>query len=427
MITSRLPKFSLKKGYGLNKDYVKKEIFKTICSNKIKDIEKKGKTPKGLGNSLNQTRNHQKPKAEIYLNSSTNPNNDDKTKKINQSNILLLNKFNTTTSKSKEKEIKYENTSYSNHNNNSKIHNENNSGIKQKKGPKPEFSVNKKLNDFLEKEKVKNAKYSIFQFPEITNMKSNAQIPYEYFNDFLETFCSEENLLEFKIKPNFMSKQREINNKMRAIIVNWIIEVHNRFKLLPDTLFLSVIIFDRYMSLVQGIKKRRLQLVGVTSLLLACKYEEIFSPEVRDFVCILDRAYEREDLMDQENEMMKKLKFEVTFPTSLKYYEILRIEFKIEDEYYDYGCFLLELTLLDARFSNYSQAIIASTVCFMVLKFKNAKNENFYNYIKVSNEDIKNCIIDICFVFENIDTSEYQAVVKKHKDTYIKIKKLLNH
>ena len=68
--------------------------------------------------------------------------------------------------------------------------------------------------------------------------------------------------------------------------------------------------------------------------------------------------------------MMKKLKFEVTFPTSLKYYEILRIEFKIEDEYYDYGCFLLELTLLDARFSNYSQAIIASTVCFMILKFK---------------------------------------------------------
>ena len=122
-----------------------------------------------------------------------------------------------------------------------------------------------------------------------------------------------------------MDNQVEINNRMRAIVVNWMIEVHDRFKLLPDTLFLSVIIFDRYMSVVKNIKKQRLQLIGVTSLLIACKYEEIFSPEVRDFVCILDRTYEKEDLMEQENLMLKILKFEVTFPTSLRYFEILRI------------------------------------------------------------------------------------------------------
>ena len=67
------------------------------------------------------------------------------------------------------------------------------------------------------------------------------------------------------------------------------------------TLFLSIIIFDRYMSIINNIDKNKLQLIGVTSLLIACKYEEIFSPEMRDFICILDREYEKEDLMEEEN------------------------------------------------------------------------------------------------------------------------------
>ena len=54
-----------------------------------------------------------------------------------------------------------------------------------------------------------------------------------------------------------MKNQTEINSRMRAIIVNWIIDVHDRFKLLPDTLFLSVIIFDRYMSIINNIDKNK--------------------------------------------------------------------------------------------------------------------------------------------------------------------------
>ena len=63
------------------------------------------------------------------------------------------------------------------------------------------------------------------------------------------------------------------------------------------------------MSKITNIEKEKLQLVGVTSLLLACKYEEIFSPEIRDFVCILDKSYQKDDLMIMENYMMKMGKF----------------------------------------------------------------------------------------------------------------------
>ena len=284
-----------------------------------------------------------------------------------------------------------------------------------------------KLNEFYQKENEINKKYSLFNFPELKNysLNYNAQIPTEYFNNFLDTYCKEEKTLEFKIIPNFMDNQIDINNRMRAIVVNWMIEVHDRFKLLPDTLFLSVIIFDRYMSIIKNIKKERLQLIGVTSLLIACKYEEIFSPEVRDFVCILDRTYEKEDLMEQENLMLKVLKFEVTFPTSLRYFEILRVEFGIDEKYYNYGYYLLELCLIDCRFSRYMQAVIATTVCFFLLKiyYKMSFKQFMGKYIKIKENEIKDCLIDICFLIDNIDNSIYPAVNKKYKKISSEIKK----
>ena len=293
----------------------------------------------------------------------------------------------------------------------------------------------KKLSEFYSRESELNKKYSLFNFPEIKNnisskskmLQRNTQIPYEYFNEYLETYCREEKTLEFKIKSNFMKNQKEINCRMRAIIVNWMIEVHDRFKLLPDTLFLGVIIYDRYMSIINDIDKNKLQLIGVTSLLIACKYEEIFSPEMRDFICILDREYEKEDLMEEENNILKILKFEVIYPSSLRYYEILRIEFGIEEKYYKYGNYLLELCLLDCKFSKYSQAVIATTVCFFVLKLEQKMSFNkFMNYnFKISEKEIMECLIDICFLIEYIDGSIYPSINKKYKGICNEIKSII--
>ena len=77
---------------------------------------------------------------------------------------------------------------------------------------------------------------------------------------------------------------------MRAILVDWLIEVHHKFKLLPETMFITVSIIDRFLE-KQLVSKLQLQLVGVTALMLACKYEEIYPPDVKDFVFITDGAY----------------------------------------------------------------------------------------------------------------------------------------
>lgn len=112
-----------------------------------------------------------------------------------------------------------------------------------------------------------------------------------------------------------MHKQTKINAEMRMIVVDWLVEVHQKYRLEPPTLHLSVNIFDRYLS-VETIERSKLQLLGVTSLLLACKFEEIYPPTVKDCVYITDKAYTAQDVLDMEKHILDKLKFHLSVTTS---------------------------------------------------------------------------------------------------------------
>lgn len=112
----------------------------------------------------------------------------------------------------------------------------------------------------------------------------------------------------------YMATQGDINEKMRAILIDWLNEVHFKFKLMPETLYLTVNLIDRYLER-KPVIRQKLQLVGVTAMLLASKYEEIFAPEVRDFVYITDKAYTREQILEMEAWMLRVLEFRVSVPT----------------------------------------------------------------------------------------------------------------
>ena len=133
-----------------------------------------------------------------------------------------------------------------------------------------------------------------------------------------------------------MKNQPEINEKMRAILIDWLIQVHLRFGLLAETLYLTVTIIDRYLSVrtfavreaflfnplllqVHTVKKSDLQLVGVTAMLIASKYEEMYAPEVRDFVYITDNTYSSERIRKMEIEMLRELDYMFGNPLCLHF------------------------------------------------------------------------------------------------------------
>ncbi len=104
------------------------------------------------------------------------------------------------------------------------------------------------------------------------------------FEYLMQTEC------QFLPREGYMMIQTDVNEKMRAILIDWLVEVQIKFMLLPETLYLTTNLIDRYLGL-EKVTKDKLQLVGVACMLIATKYEEIYAPEVKDFVYISDNAY----------------------------------------------------------------------------------------------------------------------------------------
>ena len=100
-----------------------------------------------------------------------------------------------------------------------------------------------------------------------------------------------------------MENQGDINEKMRSILIDWLVEVHLKFKLVPESLYLTVNLIDRFLEKEQ-VNRQKLQLIGVTAMLIACKYEEIYPPIVKDFVYITDNAYTKEEILEMERKML---------------------------------------------------------------------------------------------------------------------------
>lgn len=133
----------------------------------------------------------------------------------------------------------------------------------------------------------------------------------EYVDDMYEFYKLTE--VDSRVH-DYLQSQPDINGKMRSILVDWLIEVHRKFELMPETLYLTINIVDRFLA-VKMVPRRELQLVGISSMLLACKYEEIWAPEVNDFVCISDNAYIREQVLAMEKAILGKLEWYLTVPT----------------------------------------------------------------------------------------------------------------
>jgi len=170
-----------------------------------------------------------------------------------------------------------------------------------------------------------------------------------------------------RISSSYMSRQQDINEKMRSILIDWLVDVHLKFKLVPETLYLTVNLIDRFL-MVKSVSRKHLQLVGVTAMLVASKYEEIWAPEVRDFVYISDRAYNRDQILNMEKIMLNSLKFNLTVPTHYHFlHRFLKVAGLAENaEAVNYASYLVELALpeysmLRFRYSQVAAAAVYAT------------------------------------------------------------------
>ena len=164
--------------------------------------------------------------------------------------------------------------------------------------------------------------------------------------------------------PNYMANQVDLQWKMRGILVDWLIEVHTRFRLLPETLFLAVNIVDRFLS-AKIVELEKLQLVGVTAMFIAAKYEEVFSPGVQYFRSVADDGFTEEEILRAERYVLTTLNYNLSYPNPMNFLRRISKADQYDFETRTVAKYLLEISLLDHRFMGYPPSHVAAASMYL--------------------------------------------------------------
>ncbi|KAG9146495.1 hypothetical protein Leryth_011771 [Lithospermum erythrorhizon] len=191
--------------------------------------------------------------------------------------------------------------------------------------------------------------------------KNNPLACVEYIDDLYCYYKKIEN--SSRVPQNYMMQQLDINGRMRGILIDWLVEVHYKFELMEETLYLTVNLIDRFLA-IQKMVRKKLQLVGVTAMLLACKYEEVSVPVVEDLILISDKAYTRKEVIDMERLMANSLQFNLSVPTPYvfmtRFLKAARADRKLEL----LSFFMIELCLVQYEMLKYPPSLLAAAAVF---------------------------------------------------------------
>ncbi|CAN7099049.1 unnamed protein product [Brassica rapa subsp. narinosa] len=160
-----------------------------------------------------------------------------------------------------------------------------------------------------------------------------------------------------------MDNQQDLNEMMRGILIDWLIEVHDKFELMEETLYLTVNIIDRFLA-VHQILRKKLQLVGVTALLLACKYEEVSVPVVDDLILISDKAYTRREVLDMEKLIANTLQFNFSLPTPYVFMRRFLKAAESDKKLEVLSFFIIELCLVEYEMLEYTPSKLAASAIY---------------------------------------------------------------
>ncbi|MCL7024373.1 hypothetical protein MKW94_019822 [Papaver nudicaule] len=215
----------------------------------------------------------------------------------------------------------------------------------------------------------------------------------------------------------YMDLQNKITESMRMELVDWLIYVHNRFRLTPETLYLTVNIVDRYLALNLLVREKELQLVGITAMLIASKYEENLAPAVDDFVDISDETYTRKQILDMEMSILGKLRWNLTIPTT--YHFLVRfIKAAAADKVMENLVFYLaELGLMHYAMTKYCPSMLAASAVYAAKCTLNRSpywNETLKHYTGFSECHLIECAKQLLSIHSEVAEQEFQALYNKY-------------
>ncbi|KAL4702998.1 hypothetical protein ACJJTC_008776 [Scirpophaga incertulas] len=250
--------------------------------------------------------------------------------------------------------------------------------------------------------------------------KNNPLLMSTYIKDIYHYLTELE--LKYPIEPDHLKNQSEITGKMRATLIDWLVEVQRQFSLVLETFHLTVGIIDRYLQIVPNVKRNQLQLVGVTAMLIASKYEEIYSPDPCDFVYVTDHAYSKSDVFRCEIEILSKLGYCLARPIPLSFLRrFVKVAYGTSKNHH-LAKYFVDLCLIEYSMAQYRPSeLAAAAICLSLHLLSGKKLEQVWTptlsyYSDYSLDHIDPIIKKMAKVVINVEKSKYKAVYNKYLD-----------
>ncbi|CAH0478178.1 unnamed protein product [Peronospora belbahrii] len=223
----------------------------------------------------------------------------------------------------------------------------------------------------------------------------------------------------YHVTEDIFAKQQSVRPRMRAVLVDWLIEVHQRFELEAQTLFLTVNYVDRYLA-QESVIPQRFQLVGVAALLIASKFEEIYPCDMNDLLYICERSYSKTDLIDCERDLLNVFKFNLAVPSVSTFLGFYLEHFDEDDKIIEQlANYFAECSLLDFTFSATYEPSIVACACLLAANcyVENQSPSLVWNYrlVEITGyavEAIVPCTQDLSSIL--IQPTELTAVATKY-------------
>ncbi|KAI5189409.1 G2/mitotic-specific cyclin 2 [Nematocida minor] len=242
----------------------------------------------------------------------------------------------------------------------------------------------------------------------------------EYAQEILQHYKKEE--INYMPSHNYMAFQEEIRWAMRSVLIDWIIDVHHKLNLLPETLYLSVNLIDRFLSL-RIVTIGKLQLVGVAGLLVASKFQEIASPSVETFVVLTDRSFTENEILRAEKYMLHCLDYKINYPSPLNWLRQCSHNKEIDR----LGSIILDSLLPDEKFLKYSPSVMGCAVAYLargLLPREDKEFEVFHKFAAHPLSSLTNCIDEIKTYLQK--PILHSSIFKKHGTLFTKYLDNLN-
>lgn len=239
----------------------------------------------------------------------------------------------------------------------------------------------------------------------------------DYQPDILEYLKEAE--VKFRPKPDYMRKQPDINGNMRTVLVDWVVEVCEEYRLNTETLYLAVSYVDRFLSMMSVVRSK-LQLVGTSAMFIAAKLEEIYPPDVADFVYITDDTYTKKQVLRMEQLILRALSFDMSAPTAHVFVNLYSVMEDLSDPVRHLAMYLCELSLLySTPFLQYLPSRVAAAALAYARLLLNYEGRMWTRSMELMTgyelSHLQQVICELSAVHEKCPTMVQKAVPEKYR------------